>query len=169
MKAPFFRSLLRRLPPVREHLLRVDRMAAERDRLAQELEALRERAPQPASAAVPGAPQDAWLEAKQRKQQLSEEFRATATTATISQPLPAVNDHLQLSSSDWLRHQVAAEPYWFHKIEVLPGFYSPGWNDPSVEKLPCFGLAPETCCSRPRSARILPFQERPGRASTLTD
>ncbi len=125
---------------MREHLLRVDRMAAERDRLAQELEALRERAPQPASAAVPGAPQDAWLEAKQRKQKLSEEFRATATTATISQPLPAVNDHLQLSSSDWLRHQVAAEPYWFHKIEVLPGFYSPGWNDPSVEKLPYFGL-----------------------------
>lgn len=140
MKSSFLKSLARRLPAVQDHLQRVDRMAAERDRLAQELAALRERAPQPTSAAVPGAPEGAWLEAKQRKQALSEGFRATATTATISQPLPAVNDHLRLASSDWLRHQVEAEPYWFQKIEVLPGLFSPGWSDPVVEKLPYFGL-----------------------------
>ncbi len=32
------------------------------------------------------------------------------------------------------------EPYWFQKIEVLPGLFSPGWSDPVVEKLPYFGL-----------------------------
>ena len=33
-----------------------------------------------------------------------------------------------------------AEPYWFQKIEVLPGFYSNGWSNPALEKLPYFGL-----------------------------
>jgi len=115
-------------------------MSAERDRLAQELAALRERAPEPTPAAIPGPEEVSWLAAKRRKEQLSEEFRATATAATISQPLPPLHDHLQLSTAEWLRQQVAAEPSWFHRIEVLPGFYSPGWSDPSVEKLPYFGL-----------------------------
>jgi tRNA (mo5U34)-methyltransferase len=35
---------------------------------------------------------------------------------------------------------VEAERYWFQRIEVLPGFYSPGWSNPTVEKLPYFGL-----------------------------
>ena len=33
-----------------------------------------------------------------------------------------------------------AEPYWFQKIEVLPGLYSRGWSDPRTEKLPFYGL-----------------------------
>lgn len=140
MTASFLKSLARRLPTVRDHLQRVERLAAERDRLAQELAALRERAPQPPTNAAPGAPEDDWREAKRRKQQLSAKFRATAQTAALSPPLAAAKDHLQLASADWIRHQVAAEPYWFQKIEVLPGLFSPGWSDPVTEKLPFFGL-----------------------------
>jgi len=40
----------------------------------------------------------------------------------------------------WVRQQVAAEPYWFQKIELAPDLITPGWSDPRTEKLPFFGL-----------------------------
>jgi tRNA (mo5U34)-methyltransferase len=42
--------------------------------------------------------------------------------------------------ADWIRRKVEAESYWFQRIEVLPGLFSPGWSDPVVEKLPFYGL-----------------------------
>lgn len=45
-----------------------------------------------------------------------------------------------LSFSDWLKAQVAAEEYWFHRIELPDGLVTPGWSDPKIEKLPHFGL-----------------------------
>lgn len=42
--------------------------------------------------------------------------------------------------ADWVRARVQAQPYWFHKIELAPGFVTPGWSDPGTEKLPHFGL-----------------------------
>ena len=81
-----------------------------------------------------------WSELKERKRKLSAEFRAIASTARLTpliQPLP---NHTKEQAGDWIKHQVNSEPYWFQKIEVLPGFYSPGWSDPSKEKLPYFGL-----------------------------
>jgi tRNA (mo5U34)-methyltransferase len=47
---------------------------------------------------------------------------------------------MSLSHHDWLRQQVAAEPYWFHRMELFPGLTTPGWSDPACEKLPHFGL-----------------------------
>jgi 2-polyprenyl-3-methyl-5-hydroxy-6-metoxy-1,4-benzoquinol methylase len=81
-----------------------------------------------------------WAQAKERKRRLSEEFLAGASTARLIQPVEAVPDHLGMSVSDWIRHQTEAERYWFQKIELFPGHFSPGWSDPAEEKLPYFGL-----------------------------
>ena len=85
-------------------------------------------------------PQWEWSQLKERKRRMSEDFRAIAATASLSPPIEPAKDHLERSVTDWIKHQVEAEPYWFHRIEVLPGFYTPGWSDPAVEKLPYFGL-----------------------------
>jgi tRNA (mo5U34)-methyltransferase len=45
-----------------------------------------------------------------------------------------------LTVSDWLKKQIEAEPYWFHKMELPGGLVTPGWNDPKAGKLPYFGL-----------------------------
>jgi tRNA (mo5U34)-methyltransferase len=81
-----------------------------------------------------------WFHLKQRKQRMSEAFRAIASTARLSPHIEPADDHLRTSVADWIRHQVESEPYWFHRIEILPGFYTPGWSDPALEKLPYFGL-----------------------------
>ncbi len=41
---------------------------------------------------------------------------------------------------NWVKSQVDAEPYWFHRIELPGGLITPGWSDPRVDKLPYFGL-----------------------------
>lgn len=42
--------------------------------------------------------------------------------------------------ADWLRQQIKAEEYWFHRIELPGGIVTPGWSDPRVDKLPHFDL-----------------------------
>jgi tRNA (mo5U34)-methyltransferase len=81
-----------------------------------------------------------WADAKRRKQGLSRDFRANAASSTISAPIEPRIRPQDESRTEWITHQVEVEPYWFHRIEVLPGLYSPGWSDPAVEKLPYFGL-----------------------------
>jgi tRNA (mo5U34)-methyltransferase len=81
-----------------------------------------------------------WSELKERKERMSQEFRSTATTARLSLPIEPAKDHLDLSVADWIKRQVDPEPYWFQRIEVFPGFSTPGWSDPAAEKLPYFGL-----------------------------
>jgi tRNA (mo5U34)-methyltransferase len=54
--------------------------------------------------------------------------------------IPPLKDHLNSSVKDMIECQVKAEPYWFQKIEVLPGLYSAGWSNPAAEKLPYYGL-----------------------------
>lgn len=44
------------------------------------------------------------------------------------------------SHDEWLRQQVEAEGYWFHRIELRHDLVTPGWSDPATEKLPHFGL-----------------------------
>jgi tRNA (mo5U34)-methyltransferase len=41
---------------------------------------------------------------------------------------------------EWIKSQVAQEPYWFHAIELFPDFITPGWSNPRIDKLPWFGL-----------------------------
>jgi tRNA (mo5U34)-methyltransferase len=36
--------------------------------------------------------------------------------------------------------RVAAEPYWFLRMDLGNGIVTPGWSDPAREKLPYFGL-----------------------------
>jgi len=46
----------------------------------------------------------------------------------------------QLSHIEWLRAAVAAEPYWFHKLDLGHGIVTGGWSAPAVDKLPHYGL-----------------------------
>lgn len=45
-----------------------------------------------------------------------------------------------LTFADWVREQVAAEPYFFQRFDLGAGISTPGWSDPRAEKLPYFGL-----------------------------
>lgn len=45
-----------------------------------------------------------------------------------------------VSFKQWLKAQVDAESYWFHRIELSPDLVTPGWSNPKTEKLPFFGL-----------------------------
>ena len=81
-----------------------------------------------------------WSELAQRKQRMSDEFRASANSATLVQPITPAPNHLELSVADWIRHQVESERYWFQKVELFPGYFSPGWDDPAQNKLPYYGL-----------------------------
>src|ERR1051325_120315 len=42
--------------------------------------------------------------------------------------------------TEWVRAQVHDEPYWFHRMDLLPGVTTPGWSDPRRDKLPHFGV-----------------------------
>ena len=81
-----------------------------------------------------------WTELGRRKEQMSAEFRAGASKATLVWPLPPAPNHLELSVADWIKHQAESERYWFQKIELFPGYFSPGWDDPAENKLPYYGL-----------------------------
>ena len=80
-----------------------------------------------------------WSELKERKRRLSEEFVRTSGERLAS-PVDPMPGHLDAAFVDWIRHQAEAEPYWFQKVELFPGYYSPGWSDPIQRKLPYFGL-----------------------------
>jgi 2-polyprenyl-3-methyl-5-hydroxy-6-metoxy-1,4-benzoquinol methylase len=54
-------------------------------------------------------------------------------------PKTAVTDQ-SVSFKSWLKAQVEAEKYWFHRMELAPDLVTPGWSDPKTEKLPFFGL-----------------------------
>ena len=47
---------------------------------------------------------------------------------------------LKESFADVIRQRVEREPYWFHKIQIMPDLKTPGWSDPITEKLPFYGL-----------------------------
>jgi len=121
----FLKSVFKTLPPFRRHLDRVDALVGERDRLAWEFETYKK---------------NEWARLKERKAQHSAQIRANGPTSRLVPPIAPIPNHLNLTVSDWIAHQVKAEPYWFQKIEVLPGLFSAGWSDPVVQKLPWFGL-----------------------------
>ena len=45
-----------------------------------------------------------------------------------------------LPDPNWINSRIAEEPYWFHRLRLPGGIVTPGWSDPSVDKLPHFGL-----------------------------
>ncbi len=50
--------------------------------------------------------------------------------------------------TEWLHEQAEAEDYWFHRVELFPGYFTAGWSDPWVDKLPYFGLPEDMCGMR---------------------
>lgn len=130
----FLKSLAMKVPAVREHMKRVVALAEERNRLEEALQRLTTDIE--AKAALEGD----WTQTKKRKQELSNEFRAAAAFSRLAIQLDPVENHLGKSVREFVAHQIKAEPYWFQKIEVLPGLYSPGWSDPAVDRLPYYGL-----------------------------
>ena len=130
---PFLKSLAMKLPGFRAHKLRVDALLEDRDRLAAEVQALKGHLKTDEG-------QGDWSEAKRRKQEISAEIRANAINSRLGMQIAPVENHLVRSISEMVKQQIEAEPYWFQRIEVLPGVFSPGWSDPVVEKLPYFGL-----------------------------
>ena len=134
----FLKSLAMKVPAVRAHMQRVVALAEDRNRLEAEVQRLMN---QTAGKVPREMPFDAdWSEAKKRKRALSAEFQASAAHSRLSLHLDPVRDHLSQSIREFVQRQVEAEPYWFQKIEVLPGLFSNGWSDPAVEKLPYYGL-----------------------------
>lgn len=41
---------------------------------------------------------------------------------------------------EWVGEQVENEQYWFQRIQLFPDLVTPGWSDPTTEKMPYFGL-----------------------------
>jgi len=81
-----------------------------------------------------------WEDGKQRKAELTAAFETNAERATMSARLPALPGALKESFADVIRQRVEREPYWFQKIQIMPGLKTPGWSDPMMEKLPFYGL-----------------------------
>lgn len=139
----FLKSMALRVPAVRNLL-------AERNALRQQIEALQVQALQhhseqsrrtaAANGVVVQREAEDWSPNKARKRQESETWRAQAHERRLTPFFPPIEGHLAATTEDAVRRSVSAEPYWFQKIEVLPGFYSPGWSDPAKEKLPHYGL-----------------------------
>jgi tRNA (mo5U34)-methyltransferase len=44
------------------------------------------------------------------------------------------------SFRSFIQQQIAAQPYFFHRIRLWDDFYTPGWSDVEREKLPYYGL-----------------------------
>jgi tRNA (mo5U34)-methyltransferase len=140
---PILRTLAARVPRIRRHLARVEALRQERDRLAAELAELRRMLAAPAPQGAGSSAQDVSVETetlKRRKQSISEEFKMTASTGRLSNPVAPMPGHRTETLESWIRHKVEAEPYWFQRVELFPGYFSPGWSDPVTEKLPFFGL-----------------------------
>jgi len=123
---PFLKSLLMKVPAVRARKQGIEALIDERNRLAEEVRTLGDQLKA--------------LSIKQHKQKLAEEFRATGHTSRLGLHISPMENHLDKPVRDWVKYQVEAEPYWFQRIEVLPGLYSSGWVDPVLKKLPYFGL-----------------------------
>ncbi len=81
-----------------------------------------------------------WESEKGRKMEISHNFLLNKETACISLPTPPLENHLDVTLRSFVEHQIRSEPYWFQRIEVMPGIFSPGWSDPEKEKLPYYGL-----------------------------
>lgn len=141
MAGTVLKKLALRIPAVRDHYHRVRALIAERDRLASECERLRAVTPAPGHQLSSPAPvEDDWALCKQRRAELSSEHSRVAASARLTPFIDPVAAALDRPLAELIRHQVSAEPYWFQKIEVAPGLFSPGWSDPARDKLPFYGL-----------------------------
>jgi tRNA (mo5U34)-methyltransferase len=151
----FLKKIAKKVPAVRKHAESVNELVASHERLALrviedqkrlsamtsernalrvEIDALRK------ILGSHGESQEDWSELKQLKQKKFDEELERAPFSGISANIDPIPDHTSNTVREWLNHLVHAEPYWFQKIEVIEGLFSPGWSDPAIEKLPHYGL-----------------------------
>ena len=81
-----------------------------------------------------------WQNARDRVESETRHYEKHKHDAVTSSPVALLDGHLDLSTRQYIEHQVNAEPYWFQKYEIIPGLVSPGWSEPETEKLPFYGL-----------------------------
>ena len=81
-----------------------------------------------------------WEKEKGKVESETQNYEKEKYSAITSSPVSEMDGHLEAATKEFIEHQVMTEPYWFQKIEVLPGLFSPGWSEPETEKLPFFGL-----------------------------
>lgn len=81
-----------------------------------------------------------WANGKKLKAEFTARFDATADQAVMSAKLAALPGALEKPFADVIRQRVEREPFWFHKIQILPDLKTPGWSDPQTDKLPFYGL-----------------------------
>jgi len=81
-----------------------------------------------------------WKSAKDKVESETRNYEQKKHDAITSSPVKKLAGHLDTSTREYIEHQVMSEPYWFQKIEVMPGLFTPGWSDPATEKLPVYGL-----------------------------
>jgi tRNA (mo5U34)-methyltransferase len=133
--------LIKKTPIGKSYHQRMDILQAERDRLACQIDILSHQIKLHNSQEnQQNLQQNDWLLPKERNIMMSEGNRANAANSILVPIIQPRDNHLGISVKDMIEYQVKAEPYWFQKIEVLPGLYSAGWSDPAIEKLPYFGL-----------------------------
>src|SRR5262245_51675803 len=111
--SPFIKSLAMKVPAVRAHKQRVDALLEERNRLEAELRVLKQRPDsmeelnrlkaelhacrQQFAARAAMKPEDDWIEAKRRKESLSEEWRVKSPTDRLALSIPPAAGHLDTS------------------------------------------------------------------------
>ncbi len=138
---PLLKSLALQVPFVREYVDRIRNVRRERDLLSEQVATLSKALHLPQAAATYGqSVVTDWSPAKARKQALSDAHLAVAANERLTPLIEPVANHLNSAFAELVRHQVQAEPYWFQKLEVMPGLFSPGWSDPANDKLPYYGL-----------------------------
>src|SRR5262245_59389719 len=125
------KKLAKKVPAVRDHLARVNALVADNGKLQVHIDDLTRE--------VGGlsdllgsevlVPED-WSKLKQLKHEMASHDRAIATTQTLNLKIDLLEGHSGRKFSDWIRHLVNAEPYWFHEIEIFDGFFTPGWSNP---------------------------------------
>ena len=146
----FLKNIVKKIPAVRRHIASVNALVAEvldlqkrlfemtsdRERLLPQINALREQY----GLHEKLQEEEDWSKLKELKQRKHDEAVALAPFSQGSARIHPLHDQNSKTVAEWLCQLVNAEPYWFQRIEITEGLFSPGWSDPVTEKLPHYGL-----------------------------
>ena len=146
----FLKNIVKKIPAVRRHIASVNALVAEvldlqkrlfemtsdRERLLAQINALREQY----GSHDKLQEEEDWSKLKELKQRKHDEEVALAPFSQGSARIHPLHDQNSKTVAEWLCQLVNAEPYWFQRIEITEGLFSPGWSDPVTEKLPHYGL-----------------------------
>jgi tRNA (mo5U34)-methyltransferase len=139
--ASFLESLIKKTPLGKSYLKRMEDLLTERDNLLHQVQAVSHQLQgQNAPAGLEELSRTDWTESKARKRKMSEEWRTYAAVSRLVPYIQPAPNHLANSVKGMIEYQVKSEVYWFQKIEIAPGLFTPGWSNPVTDKLPYYGL-----------------------------